>query len=152
PAGGEVVRAAERAPLEIVAPVVDWSPAGAPPLVPILFITVACGAISGFHCLVGSGTTSKRIAKETDARAIGYGSMLTEGFLAVLVIVACAAGLGLGVTKGVGWMARGSGMTEAREWVHYGTGVQPIPRADGSRDWALTFQYWTGEDPLTSPW
>src|SRR5690606_19608488 len=49
-------------------------------------------------------------------------------------------------------MARGSGMTEAREWVHYGTGAQPIPRADGSRDWALTFPYWTGEDPLTSPW
>ncbi|MGP1308837.1 MAG: carbon starvation CstA family protein [Phycisphaerales bacterium] len=93
---GEVVRAVERAPLEIVAPTVDWNPPGAPPLIPILFITVACGAISGFHCLVGSGTTSKQLSCETHARAVGYGSMLTEGFLATLVIIACAAGLGLG--------------------------------------------------------
>ncbi|MBX3353830.1 MAG: carbon starvation protein A [Phycisphaeraceae bacterium] len=95
--------AAQRVPLEIVAPVVDWNPSGAPPLIPILFITIACGAISGFHCLVGSGTTSKQLSCETHARAIGYGSMLTEGFLAVLVIVACAAGLGLGVRAPLEW-------------------------------------------------
>ena len=88
--------AAQRVPLEIVAPVVDWNPTGAPPLIPILFITIACGAISGFHCLVGSGTTSKQLSCETHAKQVGYGSMLTEGFLAALVIVACAAGLGLG--------------------------------------------------------
>ncbi|MFG0275532.1 MAG: carbon starvation protein A [Phycisphaerales bacterium] len=91
---------AERIPLEIVAPTVEWSPAGAPPMIPILFITIACGAISGFHCLVSSGTTSKQVQRETDAKLIGYGSMLTEGFLATLVIVSCVAGIGLGVTRG----------------------------------------------------
>ncbi len=90
---------AARQPLELVAPMVQWQPAGAPPILPMLFITVACGAISGFHCLVASGTTSKQVRRETHARAIGYGSMLTESFLAVLVIVACAAGIGLGLVK-----------------------------------------------------
>ena len=60
-----------RPPLEIVAPAVNWQPVGAPPLLPVLFITIACGACSGFHCLVGSGTTSKQIAREGDARAAG---------------------------------------------------------------------------------
>jgi len=92
--------AGERIPLQIVAPTVDWAPAGAPPMIPVLFITIACGAISGFHCLVSSGTTSKQIRTESDARAIGYGAMLTEGFLATLVIIACVAGIGLGVTRG----------------------------------------------------
>jgi carbon starvation protein len=55
---------------------------------PILFITVACGAISGFHSLVASGTTSKQIPRESDARRIGYGAMIFESFFAVLVIVA----------------------------------------------------------------
>ncbi len=83
-------------PLEIVAPAVNLHPQGAPFLFPFLFITIACGAISGFHCLVSSGTSSKQIKCETDAQFVGYGSMLTEGFLAVLVILACVAGLGLG--------------------------------------------------------
>lgn len=82
----------------LVAPAVQTNPAGAPPIMPFLFVTIACGAISGFHCLVSSGTTSKQIACETDAQFVGYGSMLTEGFLAVLVILACCAGLGLGST------------------------------------------------------
>ena len=84
-------------PLEIVAPAIHWNPAGAPPLFPFLFIVVACGAVSGFHCLVSSGTSSKQIKCESDATAIGYGSMLTEGFLAIIVILACVAGIGLGV-------------------------------------------------------
>jgi carbon starvation protein len=63
--------------------------------------------VSGFHCLVSSGTSSKQIRSEPDARFIGYGSMLTEGFLAVLVILACAAGLGLGVTAADGGMLTG---------------------------------------------
>ena len=88
-----------RPELNIVAPMIDWQPIGAPPMLPVLFITIACGACSGFHCLVGSGTTSKQISKETDATAVGYGSMVTEGFLATLVIVACVAGLGLGNEK-----------------------------------------------------
>lgn len=82
--------------LEIVAPAVNLSPADAPPIFPFLFITIACGAISGFHCLVSSGTTSKQLKCETDAQFIGFGAMLTEGFLAVLVILACVAGIGLG--------------------------------------------------------
>ncbi|HOQ84756.1 MAG TPA: carbon starvation protein A [Phycisphaerae bacterium] len=65
----------------------------APGVLPFLFITIACGAVSGFHNLVSSGTTARQIRRETDARPIGYGAMLTEGFLAVLVIVACTAGL-----------------------------------------------------------
>ena len=56
-------------------------------LFPILFVTVACGAISGFHSLVGSGTTSKQIDTEKDIRLIGYGSMLIEGVLAVIAII-----------------------------------------------------------------
>ena len=94
--GGAVVNG-ERPPLEIAAPMVDWTPTGAPLLIPFLFITIACGAISGFHCLVSSGTTSKQLKCETDAQFVGYGSMLTEGFLATLVILACVAGLGLGI-------------------------------------------------------
>ncbi|MDP6602110.1 MAG: carbon starvation CstA family protein, partial [Phycisphaerales bacterium] len=86
-----------RQPLEIAAPMIDIDPADAPLIFPFLFITIACGACSGFHCLVASGTSSKQVARETDARFVGYGSMLTEGFLAVLVILACVAGLGLGV-------------------------------------------------------
>ncbi|MBK8271073.1 MAG: carbon starvation protein A [Planctomycetes bacterium] len=82
----------------LVAPAIQTNVAGAPPMFPFLFVTIACGAISGFHCLVSSGTSSKQIACETDAQFVGYGSMLTEGFLAVLVILACCAGLGMGST------------------------------------------------------
>jgi carbon starvation protein len=58
------------------------------PLFPILFVTVACGAISGFHSLVASGTTAKQLNSEADARAIGYGGMLIETLLAVLSLLA----------------------------------------------------------------
>lgn len=71
-------------------------PAGTPPIFPFLFITIACGAISGFHCLVSSGTSSKQLENETDAKAIGYGAMLLEAALAVMVILACCAGVGMG--------------------------------------------------------
>ena len=90
------------ASLEIVAPALQQDASGSmgiPLMVPFLFVTIACGAISGFHCLVSSGTSSKQLSCERDARFVGYGSMLTEGFLAVLVILACVAGLGLGLTK-----------------------------------------------------
>jgi carbon starvation protein len=56
-------------------------------LFPMLFVTVACGAISGFHALVGSGTTSKQIDNEKDIKMIGYGSMLIEGVLATIAII-----------------------------------------------------------------
>ncbi|MEC7222706.1 MAG: carbon starvation protein A [Verrucomicrobiota bacterium] len=97
--GGQPTTSDARTSLEIIAPVArvgQNSPEGAPWIIPFLFITIACGAISGFHCLVSSGTTSKQISSEKDAQFIGFGSMLTEGFLAVLVILACVAGLGLG--------------------------------------------------------
>ena len=80
--------------------VADTAPAGAPPIWPFLFITIACGAISGFHCLVSSGTSSKQLTCETDAQFVGYGSMLLEGALAVIVILACCAGVGMGVENG----------------------------------------------------
>ena len=70
-------------------------PFDAPAILPFLFVTVACGACSGFHCLVASGTSSKQVKSELDARPVGYGAMLAEAFLAVLVILACTAGLGM---------------------------------------------------------
>jgi carbon starvation protein len=77
----------------IVAPAFNTAPPDLPPLFPFLFITIACGAVSGFHCLVSSGTTAKQIASPLDAQPIGYGGMVTEGLLAVLAVVACTAGL-----------------------------------------------------------
>ncbi len=56
------------------------------PMFPMLFITIACGAISGFHSLVGSGTTSKQIKRETDTKVIGYGAMLMEGVVAMIAL------------------------------------------------------------------
>jgi carbon starvation protein len=60
------------------------------PLFPFLFVTIACGTISGFHSLVSSGTTAKQLDKETDARLIGYGGMLGEGLLATTAVAAVA--------------------------------------------------------------
>lgn len=86
-------------------------PADAPAMFPFLFITIACGACSGFHCLVSSGTTSKQVACETDAQMISYGGMLLEAALAVVVILACCAGVGMGV-KG----ADGTRLTGSAAW------------------------------------
>jgi len=92
---------------EIVADAVNFTPAPAtegakvPSFLPFLFVTIACGAISGFHCLVASGCSSRQLRSEADAQYVGYGAMLTEGFLAVLVILACAAGIGLGTSGGL---------------------------------------------------
>jgi carbon starvation protein len=116
---------AEKQALEIVAPVVrmgENAPEGAPWIFPFLFITIACGAISGFHCLVSSGTSSKQLKCETDAQFVGYGSMLTEGFLAVLVILACVAGIGLGIPEMVDGKATGTILTgEAAYQARYAT-------------------------------
>jgi len=81
--------------LEIVAPAFNLRAAGAPPIWPFLFITIACGAVSGFHCLVSSGTSSKQLDRESDAQFVGYGSMLFEAVLATLVLIAVAAGIGM---------------------------------------------------------
>ena len=77
----------------IVAPAINPNvPASAPPIFPLLFVTIACGAISGFHGLVGSGTTSKQLDKETDARFVGYLGSSGEGALALVAIIAATAG------------------------------------------------------------
>ncbi len=101
--------------LHLVAPAVDISPAKAPSMWPFLFITIACGAISGFHSLVSSGTSAKQVRYEEDALFVGYGSMLLEGVLATLVVVAVAAGIGMGyVTKS------GETLTGVAAWTqHY---------------------------------
>ncbi|MCH8805550.1 MAG: carbon starvation protein A [Planctomycetes bacterium] len=118
--------------MEFVAPAINTNPPpDAPPIWPFLFITIACGAVSGFHCLVSSGTTSKQLKCETDARAIGYGSMLLEGGLAVIVILACTAGLGKGVYsfdadahRYVPVLAEGSPVVGAAAWdKYYGGGT-----------------------------
>jgi carbon starvation protein len=77
---------------EFSAPVVGELSA-LPAVFPLLFVTIACGAISGFHGLVSSGTTSKQLARATDARPIGYGAMLAEASLAILATMAVACGL-----------------------------------------------------------
>ncbi|MFW6202634.1 MAG: carbon starvation protein A, partial [Gemmatimonadota bacterium] len=94
---------------EVVAPAINGElPADAPGWFPLLFITIACGAISGFHGLVASGTSSKQLDRETDARFVGYGGALGEGTLALTAILATTAGFA--VYAGIdGWHA------------HYGT-------------------------------
>ncbi|KPJ52684.1 hypothetical protein AMJ39_07245 [candidate division TA06 bacterium DG_24] len=95
----------------IVAPPINRAPQDLPALFPFLFITVACGAISGFHNLVSSGTTAKQLNSESDARFIGYGSMLVEGALGVIVLLACVAGMGSAAQwheHYVSWQAAGS--------------------------------------------
>lgn len=102
--------------LNIVAPAVQLTPAAAPPMWPFLFITIACGAISGFHSLVASGTSAKQVKNENDSLFVGYGSMLVEGFLATLVIVAVAAGIGMGYTS------NGETLLGVQAWsTHYST-------------------------------
>lgn len=76
----------------VVAPFFNPHPNGAPPWFPFLFITIACGAISGFHGLVSGGTTSKQVKNWKDTKFIGYGGMLGEGLLALLATLAVTAG------------------------------------------------------------
>lgn len=116
--------------------IAETLPAHAPPIWPFLFITIACGACSGFHCLVSSGTTSKQIANEEDAQYVAYGSMLLEGALAVLVILACCAGLGMGVTTEGGttlvgreaWLTR---YNPTGDWGAFGLGPKVSAFVDG---------------------
>ena len=88
-----------------------WSVPNTGTLFPILFISVACGACSGFHSIVASGTTSKQLNKETDARAIGYGAMLLEGLVAVVAL------------STVAMVARGDALVGEPPLVIYGTGM-----------------------------
>jgi len=68
---------------------------GTPSLFPLLFVTIACGAISGFHGLVASGTSSKQLAKLSDSRMVGYGGMIGEGTLALVSMITAVAGISL---------------------------------------------------------
>lgn len=79
----------------VQAPMIRESSDGAPSLFPLLFVTIACGAISGFHGLIASGTTSKQISNIQDTKMIGYGSMLGEGTLALASTIAAVAGISL---------------------------------------------------------
>ena len=104
--------------LRLVAPAFNSTlPAGTPPIWPFMFVIIACGAISGFHSLVASGTSSKQVAKETDCQFVGYGSMLLESFLAVLVLVCVAAGIGMALK-----LDDGTILTGQTAWQHqYGS-------------------------------
>ena len=79
---------------EIVAPAINTNlPEGTPSMIPLLFVTIACGAISGFHGMVASGTSSKQLDKETDARFVGYFGAVGEGLLSLGTILAVIGGI-----------------------------------------------------------
>lgn len=80
---------------ELAAPAIRIAPEGAPPIWPFVMITIACGAISGWHSIVGSGTTPKQLKNERDAKSVGYGSMLGEGYLAIIALLTAVVGLGV---------------------------------------------------------
>lgn len=77
---------------DFVAPAFVPNPVGAPPMLPFVFILIACGSASGFHGLVSSGTTAKQLDREPDARPIAYGGMIGESLLGLLAVLACTAG------------------------------------------------------------
>ena len=111
--GGAVV-ASLSGNLPLVAPAVNRAlPAGTPPIWPFMFVIIACGAISGFHSLVASGTSSKQVSNETDCQFVGYGSMLLEGFLAILVLICVAAGIGMALK-----LDNGTILTGQAAWQH----------------------------------
>jgi len=137
-----VVVSAFTGKLEIVAPAVQMTPAEAPPMWPFLFITIACGAISGFHALVSSGTSSKQVSNESDSLFVGYGSMLLEGALATLVIVAVAAGIGMGYTPKDGELLTGlsAWTTHYSSWgAAAGLGSKITAFVSGSANMMTTF-------------
>ncbi len=100
--------------LPLVAPAVNSElPVDTPPIWPFIFVIIACGAISGFHSLVASGTSSKQVSKETDCQFVGYGSMLLESFLAVLILICVAAGIGMALN-----LNNGTTLTGQAAWQH----------------------------------
>lgn len=127
--------------LEIVAPAVQLSPAESPPMWPFLFITIACGAISGFHSLVSSGTSAKQVRDEQDSLFVGYGSMLLEGVLATLVIIAVSAGIGIAYTTKDGATLSGvaAWTTHYSSWAAAnGLGAKVTAFVDGSANMIAT--------------
>lgn len=105
------------------APAIRMPEEGAPSVFPLLFVTVACGAISGFHGLVASGTTSKQLRDVRDARFVGYGSMVGEASLALASTMAAVAGIGLVVAcdlPGQGHVTDLSWSVYYDSWAHAG--------------------------------
>lgn len=101
--------------LPMIAPAVNTAlPANTPPIWPVLFVTIACGSISGFHCLVASGTSPKQVAREPDCQFVGYGSMILESFLAVLVLICAGAGVAMTLK-----LADGTTLAGQEAWMHY---------------------------------
>ena len=94
------------------------------PTWPILFVIVACGAISGFHALVSSGTTSKQLNKETDGKIVGYGSMLAESAIAIIVVLLVTGGLKWGLAP------QGISATELNQY--FGSAIM-------QKGWFVTF-------------
>ena len=86
-------------------------------LFPFLFITIACGAVSGFHALISSGTTPKLLENETQARFIGYGGMLMESFVAIMALVAASV-----IEPGVYFAMNSPGGGDRTDSRHRGTG------------------------------
>jgi len=106
-----------------------WDAGGGGWLWPMLFVIIACGANSGFHALIASGTTAKQLPNEVFAKRIGYGGMILEGFLAVITILVVSAGIAPGVLKtmlakgGAGPIgAFGKGYDEITKTVLFGKG------------------------------
>ena len=111
---GGTVMASLTGKLPLVAPAINTSlPPNTPPIWPVMFVIIACGAISGFHSLVASGTSAKQVAKESDSLFVGYGSMLLEGALAVLIIICVAAGIGMALK-----LTDGTTLTGQAAWQH----------------------------------
>jgi len=111
---GGTVAASLRGNLPLAAPCINpLPPTNVPPIWPFMFVIIACGAISGFHSLVASGTSAKQVAKESDSLFVGYGSMLLEGFLAVLVTICVAAGVAMALK-----LDNGTILTGQDAWQH----------------------------------
>ena len=105
---------------EVSGPVFHSFSSAQGPLIPMLFIIIACGAISGFHSLVGSGTTAKQLDKESHGRIVGSGAMIFEGVLALLVLLLMAGALKWG--KGPGQFFLHSILGRGGPIVAFGTG------------------------------
>ena len=101
-----------------------------PAVFPLLFMFIACGAVSGFHSLVSSGTTAKQISNETEARIVGYGGMVFEGVLAIVVIIAC--------TAGVAYVASAGDLTPAERWAQRYSSLSAVEELDPQLDAVIT--------------
>ncbi len=137
----------------IVADAVNFTPEAAvaggwvPSFMPFLFVTIACGAISGFHCLVASGCSSRQLRSEGDAQYVGYGAMLTEGFLAVLVILACVAGIGMG-TDHYDWAMYLERLSQEEVFEELQRSDPLLPTLIGVDAWAVHYAAWGGDKGL----